>query len=417
MTRNFGRILLGIAAVLIVATIVKLSTMGPSAALEVAGIAAGVGLIGMAAGIGLLRLLRGSPVGVQAAAVATVASGTVALCVVLAARAMILGSTGTDALAVIVVAGAAVGVILALWLGDRLGKANEGLLEAARNLGDETPLDLSNLRETSAETRELAEELTRTSARLETARTRQRELEEARDELVAWISHDLRTPLAGIRAVVEALEDGVISDPREVDEAYSNLQTQSDRLTSLVDDLFALSKSRAGLIAHQRTEIDLDDLVSDCVAGLRSIADRKSITITPDSGESAVSVIGAPGELGRAVGNIIDNAIRFTPAHGEIVIRLSTTGQTAVLEIADSGLGIPAEHIGRVFEPGYQVNPARTPGGGSGLGLAISRGIVEAHGGTLTAANAESGSGAVFTLSLPTTVNQLPQPTESINQN
>lgn len=247
-------------------------------------------------------------------------------------------------------------------------------------------------------TRQLQLQLERTAVALTESRERERALEHARRELVAWMSHDLRTPLAGLKAMTEALEDDVASDPSSY---YKQMGLAVDRLNNMVDDLLELSRVQAGAFGREIEPISLRDLVSDCVASLEPLANAKQIEIIGPV-ESAAIVVGSIGELNRALTNVLANAIRHTPESGRVEVRLATPvlGQ-AELCILDECGGIDADALPRVFDPGYRGGPARrADDGGAGLGLAIAQGIVEAHRGQVHVDNI--GAGCQFRFVLPT---------------
>jgi signal transduction histidine kinase len=258
----------------------------------------------------------------------------------------------------------------------------------------------------TAELEQLRRELGETAQRLARSRDREQALESARRELVAWVSHDLRTPLAGLRAMAEALEDGVAADP---DLYYKQIAASVDRLSSMVDDLFALSRIQAGSIARELEPIPLDDLVSDCLAALEPLADAQGLQLR-GTGGSPVQVIGNGAELNRALTNLVANAIRHTHDGGlvEVQVGLAEPGadrpRWARVSVADECGGIPAADLPRIFDVGYRGEAARSPHGaypaGAGLGLAIARGIVEAHDGHIEVCN--TATGCRFELLLPT---------------
>ncbi|WP_270886371.1 sensor histidine kinase [Pedococcus sp. 5OH_020] len=228
------------------------------------------------------------------------------------------------------------------------------------------------------------------------AQERDRELESGRRELVAWVSHDLRTPLAGMRALTEALQDGVARDPRDY---LDQLQGQVLRMSSLVDDLLALSRLQSPSLTLQREPVVVADLVSDALASCQPLADAGGVRLTGSVDHDVSAALDAR-EVSRAVDNLVVNAIRHTPPGGAVRVALDQDGQDAVVSIDDGCGGIPAEALDRVFEAGWRGTRARTPGDGSaGLGLSIVRGVAEAHGGSAQVRNLEHG--CRFELRLP----------------
>jgi signal transduction histidine kinase len=248
----------------------------------------------------------------------------------------------------------------------------------------------------------LARELETTSARLAEARAQAAAIEQSRRQLVAWVSHDLRTPLACIRAMVEALEDGIVDDDETVARYYRTMQREVGRLSGLVDDLFELSRIEAGALGLDLERVALDELVSEAVAGASVIAGAKGIQLRGAVGEPSPVVELSTPEMARVVRNLLDNAIRHTPAGGTVWIEagLDEGGSSAVVSVRDACGGIPADDLDHVFEMAYRGDAARTPGSaGAGLGLAVARGLVEAHQGTISVRN--EGGGCRFTVRLP----------------
>jgi len=220
-------------------------------------------------------------------------------------------------------------------------------------------------------------------------RERERLLESGRRDLVAWVSHDLRTPLAGLRAMAESLEDGVADDPARY---YRQMRVEVDRLSALVDDLFELSRIQAGALRLSLDKVFLSDVVSDALAGAHPYAQARGVRLT-GSADATVPVVADERELHRALGNLVVNAIRHTPADGVVDVCVRGEDGGAVLWVTDACGGIPEEDLPHVFEVAWRGQQARTPGpdGGAGLGLAIARGIVEAHDGQIVVSNVNGG--------------------------
>ena len=234
------------------------------------------------------------------------------------------------------------------------------------------------------------DQLERHSRQLAEERARAEEAERTRRELVAWVSHDLRTPLAGMRAMTEALEDGVAPDPERY---HRQLRTEVDRLTGMVDDLFELSRINAGALRLVREQISLTDVVGDVVAAAAPLAAARGVRLAAEAEPGAGDTIDADErELRRAIANLVGNAIRHTPDDGTVQVTASVVDGTATVTVTDACGGIPDAELARVFEAGYRGDQARTPGeGGAGLGLAIVRGIVVAHDGEVRVANVSEG--------------------------
>jgi signal transduction histidine kinase len=241
-------------------------------------------------------------------------------------------------------------------------------------------------------------DLQRDAEREAMERQRDAEVEARRRELVAWVSHDLRTPLAGIRAMAEALEDGVASDPQGY---YRRIVAQSDRLASMLDDLLALSRLQSGQLDLDVERVHLRDLVSDTIAGAAPLSDQRGVQL---SGACPDDVTAYVDErlLGRALINLVVNAVRYTPRGGEVRVVGSTAEDGAHLRVTDTCGGIPVADLPRVFEAGWRGSVARTPEAesGAGLGLAVVQGVVDALGGTVQVENIHGG--CAFDVTLPT---------------
>ena len=235
-------------------------------------------------------------------------------------------------------------------------------------------------------------------------RLRERQMEASRSELVAWVSHDLRTPLAGLRAMAEALEDGVVGDPETIADYHRRIRVEADRMASLVDDLFELSRINAGALRLSLASVSLGDVVSDAVASAAPVAAARGVhLVAAEAGWP--TVYGSEPELSRVVANLLRNAIRHTPSDGTVTLTGGQDGVGGWLAVTDSCGGIPAADLPRVFDVAFRGAAARTPataegeGGGGGLGLAIVRGLVEAHRGQVAVSNVDGG--CRFVVSLP----------------
>jgi len=237
----------------------------------------------------------------------------------------------------------------------------------------------------------LGRRLARAAMWAEDARDKERRAEAGRRDLVAWVSHDLRTPLAGMRAMAEALEDGVVSDAATVAEYHRRMRTETDRMASLVEDLFELSRINSGALRLTLTEVALGDVVSDAVAAAEPLARHRGVTLRSHTTQWPHVTASAP-ELSRIVANLLLNAIRYTPSDGTVTV---TGGRGrdggGWLAVSDTCGGIPDTDLPRLFDVAFRGARARTPGDGGGLGLAIVRGLVEAHGGRVAVENISGG--------------------------
>jgi signal transduction histidine kinase len=237
---------------------------------------------------------------------------------------------------------------------------------------------------------QLAQTFNRMSADLE-------QLERLRHELVANVSHELKTPISALRAHLENLLDGV----EQPDRATLQLMlAQSERLSRLVEQLLDLSRLESGDIPFERTAIELAPLVSEVVDELQMTA-GDGVRLVEEVPDDVLTAWADRERLHQVLFNLIDNAVRFSPEGGSVIVSAIRKQSRCEIRVADTGPGIPVEHLAHVFERFYRVDPARTRGdGGTGIGLAIARSIVEAHGGRIWA-ESEVGRGSVFAFDLP----------------
>lgn len=373
---------------------------------ELVGWACGAALVAGLGGAAVLAAVRSRPVTVQITVAALTAVAAVAAGALAAAQTMFISTHDLDALVVVLVAAGTVAVVLAMALGHRVATSSRALELVARRIGRDGG-DHGSFTVPAGATGELADlgrELEEMSRRLEEARRQERAVESSRRELVAWVSHDLRTPLAGIRALVEALEDGVVDDPETVARYHRTLREEADRLTLLVDDLFELSSLQAGELQLQLEGASLADVVSDALAASAPVARAKGVHLEGRVAGPQLEVQLSTPEVARALRNLLENAIRHTPADGAVCVDVGVEGDVAVVSVADACGGIPEDDLPRVFEPAFRGESARSPatGGRGGLGLAIVRGIVEAHHGDVDVRN--EGDGCRFTVRLPISI-------------
>ena len=359
--------------------------------------AAAAGLLAWA----LLHPLRGASVGAQTAVATLAPVLAVGIGVAWAASGMFIMSHDLWVLWIVLAAAGSAGLIVAVLLGRRVARATRSVGELARSLAERSAAP-AGIGTPPQELADLAAELEATSRQLSDAQEQAAALERSRRELVAWVSHDLRTPLAGIRAMVEALEDGVVDDDASVARYHAAMRRETDRLAGLVDDLFELSRIQAGALSLDLELVALDELVSDAVAGASIAAAAKGVDVQGSVAEPAPVVRLSTPEMGRVVRNLLDNAIRHTPPGGSIHISAAVdeSGTAAEVAVQDGCGGIPEGDLDLVFETAFRGDAARTPGdGGAGLGLAVARGLVEAHHGQISVRN--EGDGCRFTVRLP----------------
>ncbi|MFP3988933.1 HAMP domain-containing sensor histidine kinase [Streptomyces sp. E11-3] len=352
--------------------------------------AALAGLLGALA----LRLLRNQSLVVHmsvvpAVAVTAMLAGTLFVC-----WEMFISPHDMTVVNIVVAMSAVVSLATAVLLGRWVVARSKELTLAARSFGDDGSF-AAPTGPATAELSALTRELAATSAKLAESRERERALEKSRRELVAWISHDLRTPLAGLRAMSEALEDGMAADP---DRYLRQIRTEVERLNAMVGDLFELSRIHAGALALTPSRISVYDLVGDALAGADPLAREHGVRLVGDRID-AVPIEVDSGEMSRVLGNLLINAIRRTPADGTVAVAAHRSPDGVVLSVTDGCGGIPDEDLPRVFDTGWRGTHARTPPAGAGLGLAIVRGIVEAHQGQAAVRNVSGG--CCFEVTLP----------------
>jgi signal transduction histidine kinase len=235
-------------------------------------------------------------------------------------------------------------------------------------------------------------------SRLRTEEAAREQSDAARRDLVAAVSHDLRTPITSLRLLAEAVGDEVVDG--EVRRGYlQRMRTHIDILSTLIDDLFELSRLEAGDIRWSLERVPLDELVGETVEAMRLEAEAKGVSVDFEVADALRPARANPEKLQRVLFNLIQNAIRHTPADGSVVVRAETVADRVEIEVADDGDGIAADERERVFTPFYRGgrDAART-GGGAGLGLAVSRAIVEAHGGQIWLPECSAGTRVRFSL-------------------
>jgi signal transduction histidine kinase len=250
----------------------------------------------------------------------------------------------------------------------------------------------------------LARELEAARRSAEAAADRERMLERSRRELVAWVSHDLRTPLAGIRAMLEALDDGVVDDEPTSRRYYTAMVSEADRLSRLVDDLFELSKIEADGLQLAVERVSLQELVHDAIASTAVVAQTREVLLDAAGiDDLAVDVRASTKEMVRVVRNLLDNAVRHTPPGGLVRVEVARDRDHAVVSVIDQCGGIPDNDLDRVFDFAYRGDAARSPAdnGGGGLGLAIAKGLVTAHHGEISVRNDTDGCRFSVRLPLP----------------
>lgn len=368
--------------------------------LAVALIAIGwAGAIG-AVGLVLAFLTRRRSLRWSSALVAVVAVAAVVAGVIGTATAMFLSAHDFGVVLLVCLVAGIVALAVAIAVAALVVRSSRKLTRNAREFGETGAYEGGV--DGPVEFRELSAELARASSRLGEARERERRLETSRRELVAWVSHDLRSPLAGLRAMTEALEDGMVDDPSRY---HAQMRAEVDRMVRMVDDLFELSRIHAGVLQLSLERVCLADVVSEAIAGADPVARAAKVRLGGSVPQDVI-VYADPAGLSRVVANLVTNAIRHTPADGTVSITGRLTAGGAELAVSDGCGGIPADDLPRVFDVAWRGNVARTPpaeerdlnGTGAGLGLAIVKGIVEAHHGAVQVRNEPPGCRFLVTL-------------------
>ena len=360
---------------------------------------AGVGLASAAAGLLCVRLLARRSMATLLFVVAAVVILSSAVGVEIVAHQMLVSAPDRNVVLVVVVMAALAGFAVALVVGHQVTSASRRLLNAVRDVGSIGYFEPPKAR-LAAEFETLSDELSTAHEKIAESRARERALEASRRELVAWVSHDLRTPLAGLRAMAEALEDGVVVDFETVTTYHTQIRREADRLSAMIDDLFELARIHAGALRLSRRLVGLDDLVAEALASTEPLARAKGVRLRGSSVRGLPVLVDA-NEFGRALRNLVTNAIRHTPSDGLVEVQGDVHRGMACVSVVDACGGIPEEALPRVFDVAFRAETARTPGpdNNAGLGLSIARGIVEAHAGQIAVQN--MARGCQFVIRLP----------------
>jgi len=230
--------------------------------------------------------------------------------------------------------------------------------------------------------------------------TELRRLETVRRDFVANISHELRTPTASIKALAETLRDGAIDDPTVAKDFLAKINAEVDKLTQMVQELGDLSRIESGEASIRKKPFDIAEAIEQVAGRLKAQADRAGLSLGIEIASSLPQALGDRDRVEQVLVNLIHNAIKFTPPGGRVSVSAKAKGNSLLVSVTDTGVGISAEDLPRIFERFYKTDRARTGGGGTGLGLAIAKHIVEAHSGRIWAESAE-GKGSIFSFTLP----------------
>jgi signal transduction histidine kinase len=292
---------------------------------------------------------------------------------------------------------AAAGVAGALVVARSSSEAVTRLDLAARRMGDGDLETRVGHLDAGPELDSLGSTLDDMASKLQGAQQRERDAEAMRRDLITTVSHDLRTPLASLRAMVEAIDDGVVADTPSLQRYAHEMRRSIRQLSELVDDLFELTQLDAGAIDAESARADLVQVVADAVAAVALEAEEKGLHLV--SATDGLEGIRCSPRVARVLQNLLSNAVRHTPADGTVRVEGGRRGDRVHLAVEDTGDGIADADLDRIFDPFYRADPARS-GPGAGLGLALAKRIVEALGGRISA-EATSPVGARFAVELP----------------
>jgi len=364
-----------------------------------------VGLLGAL----LLRAIRRSSLRYQLAVASLIPVLAVAATVVINVELMFLSAHDTTVILLAVSIALVVAVVGGWLVSRRFSLASRHLQDSIGLLvSDSQGVPASDIRQHDdadidrglpAELARVEKELTEARQTLADARQRERAAERSRPELVSFMSHDLRTPLGGLQALAEGLEDGVITD---VPGTLRHIRSTVARMTLMVDDLFALSRVQGAPEPRELSLVALSELVSDVASEAEATARTAHVRLEVEVPEDDnLAVLGRHEDLSRAIGNLVSNAIRHTEPDQAVRVSADRAEDGSVRVLVMDGCGgIPETYLDRVFDTGWRGSPARgSSDGGAGLGLAIARGVVESHQGEIAVRNTETG--CCFEVALP----------------
>ncbi len=394
---------LGLALLVVLIGSVDLLHESPSGVVAIlryvglsAGIALGVGLAGVVGGLRTLPRLS------HKIAMVYAIGSIAAILTVIYTPLLMFKDQGDLRLLVLLlvcflVVSLGIGTMLALGVAARI----RALQAAVRGVADRH-FDTRVKLDSGDELSDLAEGFNSMAEELGTAFERMESMERGRRMLIAAISHDLRTPLASIRAMLEAIEDRVVQDDETIREYHAAMGRQVRRLNRLIDDLFEVTRLESGTLEVRRQPIDLVELVAETADGLRLEAEQKQVEIALSHQGGSCRADVDPDQIQRVVANILQNSVRYTPPGGRIEARVECGDSDITIEVVDSGPGISPGERSEVFKPFYRGEKERSSlhGGGAGLGLAIAKRIVEAHGGRIWV-DSKSGTGGHVAFALP----------------
>jgi signal transduction histidine kinase len=330
---------------------------------------------------------------------ATVLVPVLSLAVGVLATAALVPADSVDRIAIPVAVAVLLSIAIAVGVSKLVMRASVALRRAVELLGDGT--DLALPRTPTAELSALSGALDEAQQRLREARAREDDLERSRRQMLAGIGHDLRTPLARLRSVVESLQEEGTSDPAVLDSYLGVLDSQTARLSALVDDVVDLTRITSGLLEAAPAAVAVEDLVSNALVDARPDAERRGVSLTGEAA-AGVTVLADLRMVTRILDNLVDNAIAETPAGAAVTIRATERADGVVLEVHDTCGGISAQDLPRLFEPGFRGDTSRrSDGRGFGLGLTIAHALSATNGAQLSVYN--TAEGCVFAVLFPST--------------
>ncbi len=365
------------------------------------------GALALALAVGLLtidvarpRLLR--PIWLKLALPPVLTAMVIAVTILLLSHDMFISDADSTLLLVFLIFAGALALALAGMLAAGIGREITSLEIGARRIAageysHRVPVRVANPA-ASDELGRLAAWFNLMAARVQEAFARRDAAEAERKHLIAALSHDLRTPITSLRAMLEAIGDGVASDPVTVDRYHRAMRAEVLRLSTLMDELFEMARLDAGGIQLRLERMGVEDLISDALEAFHEPAARRGVTLAGQVQQDLPPLLLDPRAISRALSNVLQNALRYTPEGGRVVVcgRLARIGNDApspalLVEVADTGPGIAPVELARIFERGYRGEAARdraadrgtgeSLGPGAGLGLSITRALIELHGG------------------------------------
>jgi signal transduction histidine kinase len=331
--------------------------------------------------------------------VAVLGAGVALANLAVMARLMLVSKHDLTVVMLLVVFAAGTAVAMALVLASGSVRAIDRLVVGARRMGDGTLDEPIGRLEAGPELDQLADALDQAASRLRAAREREQVVEQMRRDLIVAVSHDLRTPLSSLRAMVEAIGDGVVDDGPTMRRYAGEMRRSVDQLVAMVDDLFELTQLDAGAIERETARAEVVDVVRSAIALVEPAAQAKGLSVVT-SLEGAGGATCSP-RMVRVLQNLLVNAVRHTPPDGSVRVEAIRDERRLFFAIEDTGEGIDPADLPRVFEPFFRGDPARQ-GPGTGLGLALAQRIVQAIGGTIEV-HSRRDQGTRFAIELPVT--------------